>query len=82
MGDVGDGGTDPFTCTPTTAVDTEACDPTYDCCGFPSPIGPIGYSVGTNSCASSYSTGTHEYEIECENLGSDAAVCNCSTAPI
>ena len=71
-----DGGTS-YTCTPTMADDS-ACDPDYDCCEFPPPDAEVGMGVGPNACTGMWSNGGTEYEVDCEDLGSDAAICTCT----
>ena len=78
-----DGDTDVETDTMTTCVptqpDEDACDPAYECCGFPDPTGEVGMGVGMNACSGQWTNGGTTYNIDCENLGSAGAICICTS---
>jgi hypothetical protein len=60
-----------------------ACDPTYQCCGFPVSGEVTSYGIGENLCSCTWivNGGDVEYEAACEHLGSDEAICTCSWDP-
>jgi hypothetical protein len=66
------------TCVPTMS-DVNACDPEFECCGFPPAVGTVGVGMGENECTGDWANGGTSYHIDCVNLGLEGAICTCTS---
>ncbi len=67
-------------CVPTSSEVSVACDPQNNCCGFPTAEGGASYGVGPGSCEAEWSNSGVTYNVSCDQLGTDNAICSCSSS--